>query len=200
MTEEYQYSLWFMIDPSGTGYAHRYSTALINGLLKNPEFFDMFVRRTAYHLDNTFSEETVLSRISDFRVLLDDEIQRNIDKWGKSYKSWTWQTTILKNFVTDRNDSGKTRKEQLVAEYKKLFSLTDTAIEYYFYMSEEEREEFDLAMELGLIENAEDIFAYSYIVSDGSEDSDSVADEVLDPEELGDEQFEEEAGVELYET
>ena len=197
MTEDYQYSLWFMIDPSGTGYAHRYSTALINGLLKNSEFFDMFMRRTAFHLDNTFSADVVLSRVSEFRTLLIGEIERNIEKWGKSYNSWTWQTTVLKNFVTDRNDSGKTRKEQLVSEIRRLFSLTDTAVEYYFYMTDEQRSEFDVAAELGLIENVDDIFSYVCPVPDKTGENVSDETDMSDPELFKNEPLENEVETDL---
>lgn len=160
MTEEYSYSLWFIIDPEGTGYAHKYNTKLINGLLRSPEFVDMFLRRFAYHLDNTFQAELVCEKVDEFRSLIGDEIRRNIDKWGNSYNSWDWQTKVIKYFVTDKNDSGLTRKDQLVSEIQQLFSLTDTATEYYFYMTDEQRAEFDLTVELGLVENAEEIFAY----------------------------------------
>ena len=89
-------------------------------------------------------------------------LKRNIDKWGNSYNSWDWQTKVIKYFVTDKNDSGLTRKEQLISEIQQLFSLTDTAIEYYFYMTDEQRSEFDLTVELGLVENAAEIFAYTH--------------------------------------
>lgn len=162
MTEDYAYSLWFIIDPEGTGYAHKYNTKLINGLLRSPEFFDMFLRRFSYHLDNTFQADLVCDKVDEFRELIGDEIKRNIDKWGNSYNSWDWQTKVIKYFVTDKNDSGLTRKEQLISEIQQLFSLTDTAIEYYFYMTDEQRAEFDLTVELGLVENAAEIFAYTH--------------------------------------
>lgn len=162
MTEDYNYSLWFMIDPEGTGYAHKYNTKLINGLLRSPEFFDMFLRRFAYHLDNTFEQDHIVSQVDYFRSLIGDEIRRNIDKWGNSYNSWDWQTKVIKYFVTDKNDSGLTRKDQLISEITTLFSLTDKAVEYYFYMTDDQRAEFDLAVELGLIENAEEIFIYTH--------------------------------------
>ncbi len=160
-TEFGTYGLWFMIDPQGTGYAHKYNTALINSLLRSPEFFDMFLRRFAYHLDNTFSPERVSLGVDHFRNLIGGEIVRNINRWGSSYNTWDWQTKVIKNFVTNKNDTGKTRKEQLVAEIKDLFSLTDPAVDYYFYMTDEERQEFDTALELGLIENPDEIFVYT---------------------------------------
>ena len=175
-TEYGTYGLWYMIDPQGTGYAHRYSTTLINSLLRSPEFFDMFLRRFSYHLDNTFAADRVIAGVDRFRDLIGGEIVRNIGKWGNSYTSWDRQTKVIKNFVTDNNDTGKTRKEQLVSEIKTLFSLTDTAVNYYFYMTDDERAEFDAAMSLGLIENSEEIFVYAH-------PSDLLTEEQSAPEE-----------------
>ena len=165
------YGLFYMIDPEGTGYAHKYSTVLINRLLRSPDFFDMFLRRFAFHLDNTFAADRIIPEVDSFRQLIGDEIVRNINRWGSTYNTWDWQTKVIKNFVTDNYDSGKTRKEQLISEIRSLFSLSDTALEYYFYMTEEERAEFDTVMSLGLIENSEDIFAYTH-------PADAVADEL----------------------
>ncbi len=170
------YGLWYMIDPEGTGYAHKYSTVLINRLLRSPEFFDMFLRRFAYHLDNTFSADRIISGVDSFRQLIGGEIVRNIGRWGSTYNTWDWQTKVIKNFVTDNYDTGKTRKEQLVSEIKALFSLSDTAVEYYFYMTEDERTEFDTVLSLGLIENSDDIFTYTL-------PADAVADDLPEFEE-----------------
>ena len=163
------YGLFYMIDPSGTGYAHRYSTTLINSLLRSPVFFDMFLRRFSFHLNNTFAPDRVISYVDSFKTLLGGEIERNIAKWGNSLNTWNGQTRVIKYFVTDNNDTGKTRKEVLVSEIKNLFSLTDTAVEYYFYMTDDQRAEFDAAVSLGLTENPEEIFAYSlsYAASPG---------------------------------
>ena len=131
----------------------------------------MFLRRFAFHLDNTFAADRIIPEVDSFRQLIGDEIVRNINRWGSTYNTWDWQTKVIKNFVTDNYDSGKTRKEQLISEIRSLFSLSDTAVEYYFYMTEEERAEFDTVMSLGLIENSEDIFAYTH-------PADAVADEL----------------------
>ena len=132
LADDVTYGLWFIINPEGTGYMKKINTDLINSLLKNPEFFDMFLTRFAYHLNNTFEQERVVSMIKDLQSVIEPEIRRNIDKWGYNYASWNWQIQSMIEFVTDVDGKGTTRKEQLLEEIKTVFNLSDETIEYYF--------------------------------------------------------------------
>ena len=132
LADDVTYGLWFIINPEGTGYMKKINTDLINSLLKNPEFFDVFLTRFAYHLNNTFEQERVVSMIKDLQSVIEPEIRRNIDKWGYNYASWNWQIQSMIEFVTDVDGKGTTRKEQLLEEIKTVFNLSDETIEYYF--------------------------------------------------------------------
>jgi len=144
LTDDTSYGLAFMIDTEGTGYAHKFSTTMINELLKNPEFFDMFLRRFAYQLDVTFSEERVTETVKYYKELLYGEIERNIEKWGNNLSTYSWQTKSIIEYINQNNDTKKTRKQQLVEEIQAIFGLDDEVIEYYFYMTEEERQLYDM--------------------------------------------------------
>ena len=137
LADDVSYGLWFMIDPEGTGYMKKFNTDLINSLLKNEEFFDMFLTRFAYHLDNTFEQERVISEIEKLQTLIEPEIRRNIDKWGYNYASWDWQVQSMIEYVVDVDGKGKTRKEQLLEEIQQIFSLDEETMKYYFFPEEE---------------------------------------------------------------
>lgn len=132
LADDVNYGLWFMIDPEGTGYMKKFNTDLINALLKNAEFYDMFLTRFAYHLNNTFEQERVVSEIESIKAVVEPEIMRNIDKWGYSYSSWDWQIRSMIEFVTDVDGKGTTRKEQLLEEIKTVFQLDEDTFNYYF--------------------------------------------------------------------
>ncbi len=132
LADDVTYGLWFMIDPEGTGYMKKFNTDLINSLLKNNEFRDMFFTRFDYHLNNTFAEDRVTEKILELKALIEPEIRRNIDKWGYNYASWSWQVQSMIEFVTDVDGKGTSRKEQLLEEIRQIFQMDDETFDYYF--------------------------------------------------------------------
>ena len=145
LADDVTYGLWFMIDPEGTGYMKKYNTDLINSLLKNDEFKDMFFTRFAYHLNNTFAEERITEEVLKLKEIIEPEIRRNIDKWGYSYASWSWQVQSMIEFVTDVDGKGTSRKEQLLEEIRQIFQLDDETFDYYFAEKDETENEDALA-------------------------------------------------------
>ncbi len=137
LADDPNYSLWFMIDPEGTGYMKKFNTDLINSLLKNEEFKDMFLTRFAYHLNNTFDSVRIADKIDEIKSLIEPEMLRNIAKWGYSYNSWSWQIQSMVEFVTDVDGKGKTRKQQLLEEIQQIFMLDEESMSYYFAENEE---------------------------------------------------------------
>lgn len=132
LSDDTSYGLWFIINPEGTGYMKKFNTNLINALLKNSEFFDMFLRRFAYHLNNTFETAHVLESIYELKELIQPEIGRNIEKWGYNYSSWEWQIGLMVDFVENSDGKGMTRKEQLLNEIRSIFELDEETFNYYF--------------------------------------------------------------------
>ena len=137
LADDPSYGLWFMIDPEGTGYMKKFNTDLINSLLMNAEFRDMFLTRFNYHLDNTFSADRITEKIMELKSVIEPEIRRNIDKWGYNYASWSWQIQSMIEFVTNVDGKGMTRKDQLLEEIRQIFQLDDATFDHYFTEIEE---------------------------------------------------------------
>lgn len=138
LADDPTFGLFYVINPEGTGYMKKYNTDLINSLLKNAEFRDMFLTRFAYHLDNTFGEERVTAEIDALKAVIEPEMKRNISKWGYDMSSWKWQVSQMKGFVTEDNGTGKTRKEQLLEEIRTVLGLSEEEFEHYFGTETEE--------------------------------------------------------------
>lgn len=107
------------LNPEGTGSDNRFSTALINSLLKNPEFKQKFIAEFSYQLENVWTPEIVNSYIDDFSSILSNDIQRDRDLYGHgSYAEWESSVKALRSFIEKR--------EQYVVKYvKTYFDLTD---------------------------------------------------------------------------
>lgn len=135
MSETLSYGIWFMIDPEGTGYAHRYSTVLINGLLKNESYRKLFYERLAYCLDHVYTQERITEAIDGFISVIGADINKNINRWGKSYSNWTYQVSLMRDFISTHNNRGKTRKMQMLDEAYRLFELTPEDMQTYFGVS-----------------------------------------------------------------
>lgn len=113
-----------VFNPEGTGAGRMFSTTIQMGLLRNDEFRDKFLRRFAYHLNNTFQTEHVISVIDTLASGIEPEIQRNFKKWTGSYSLWKDCVKKLKDFVKDRPYYVKMHIQQ-------YFGLTDDQMREY---------------------------------------------------------------------
>lgn len=129
------YKLYYLIKPEGTGYESKFNNDLIKALLTNAEFADLFLKRYAYHLNNTFAEERVISSINGFYNLLQPEMTRNCELWSLRMSDWKWYISTLRDFVKDGNI---TRKDVLITEAAEIFALSEEQVNMYFYMESEE--------------------------------------------------------------
>ena len=119
-----------MLNPAGNGANNMFSTALINGLLKNKDFRNLFVKRLEYLMKNIWSTERVLSMIDKFSDAIKDEIPRNTERWEAS-REWATQVEYLRQFT-------KARQALLKNEFatdsnlRKLIALTDEELNRCF--------------------------------------------------------------------
>jgi spore coat protein CotH len=97
-------TVWFMINPSGTGAGGSFSTRLINGLLKNDEFRSQFIERFAWHLKNTFATDRVISIIDELAAEIEPEMAMNVERWERpeSVAAWKSYVDVLRNFARRR--------------------------------------------------------------------------------------------------
>jgi hypothetical protein len=109
------------LNPQGNGVGHRFSTALILGLLKNEEFKDKFIKRFVYHATVTFETSRVLQRIEDLHNNIEPYMARDKEKFPKdagNVTTWHKQLDILKKFA-------QIRPEMNLKYLQKYFNLSD---------------------------------------------------------------------------
>ncbi len=113
-----------VFNPEGTGAGNWFSTTVQMGLLQNDEFRDRFLKRFAYHLNNTFEPNRVISYIDELASEIEPEIPRNFKKWKGSYSLWKDCVQKLKDFVIGRPYYVKMYLQQ-------YFGLTDEQMQEY---------------------------------------------------------------------
>lgn len=96
-------------------------------VLKNKDYQDYFLKRLAYQLENTLSDENVLARIDELQEILRPEMERERARWGGSVSSWEYSVDKLRAFVTDRS-----RSRELIDDFSLYFGLTEAEKEAYF--------------------------------------------------------------------
>jgi hypothetical protein len=101
---------------------------MINGLLKNPEFKEQFIRRIAWQINNIWTEENVSARIDELESLIAHDMKRDCVKHEKNYSHWQSYVASLRTFAPSRN-------KQLPKIVQQHFGLTDAQMrEYGFVM------------------------------------------------------------------
>ena len=112
------------LNPNGTGSEDRFSTALINGLLRNEGFREQFLRRFAWQMQNVWAPERVIAAIDAYEQALLPEMQRDCAKWGGSVSNWQSQVNALRTFA-------ERRANYVISHVKSYFSLSDADLRTY---------------------------------------------------------------------
>lgn len=107
------------LNPAGTGSLNRFSTALINGLLKNTSFKEKFLKRMAWQINNIWTEESVYGRIDELKQMLSADMVRDCKKWNLSHSNWEKHIERLRNFQ-------KNRPAEMYRQIKNHFKLSDS--------------------------------------------------------------------------
>lgn len=112
------------LNPNGTGSEDRFSTALINGLLRNEGFREQFLRRFAWQIQNVWAPERVIAAIDAYEQAILPEMQRDCAKWGGSVSNWQSQVNALRTFA-------ERRANYVISHVKSYFSLSDADLRTY---------------------------------------------------------------------
>lgn len=113
-----------VFNPIGTGAGNWFSTTVQMGLLQNDSFRNQFLTRFAYHMNNTFETQRVLSMIDELAEGIEPEIKRNYNRWTGSYSLWKSCVQKLKDFIT-------ARPHYVNMYIKQYFNLTDEEMRSY---------------------------------------------------------------------
>ncbi|MCF0135481.1 MAG: lamin tail domain-containing protein [Lachnospiraceae bacterium] len=95
------------------------------GLLQNPEFRDRFLKRLAYLLGTTLSDENVLARIDELTRELEPEMPRERQTWEGSMDGWYYRIGELKDFAHGR-------AEEVIWDFADYLGLSSQDVQSYF--------------------------------------------------------------------
>jgi hypothetical protein len=71
-------------------------------LEENSEFRNLYFARYADHLNKVFSCENMNKVLDSLLAIIEPEMPRHIDRWGRSFEEWQDNVEILKAFVNER--------------------------------------------------------------------------------------------------
>lgn len=90
----------------GTYYANPpSSTFLFRNLLKNTDFRNEFIQRSAGFMNTIFTPERILAVIDSLKSLIEPEIPRHIQKWEQSTSfnsGWSYHVNVMNEFTVER--------------------------------------------------------------------------------------------------
>ncbi|UKS25801.1 CotH kinase family protein [Paenibacillus sp. HWE-109] len=78
------------------------SPAILQQLIKNDTFREQFLTRFAFHLQQTFQSDRVISVIDAIYNQMKPEMGRHLDKWGGSMAEWETNVDGLRKFAKER--------------------------------------------------------------------------------------------------
>ena len=100
------------------------SKTLVVCLLKNPEFRDQFLTRMAWQINHIWTEENINARIDEIKALIETDLVKDCQRWGKSYTYWEQSVQTLRNFAAKRNS-------YLLPYIQNYFGLTQAQMAQY---------------------------------------------------------------------
>ncbi len=112
------------LNPNGTGSMDRFSTALINGLLRNSGFREKFLRRFGWQLTNVWAEERVLAAIDSYEQAILPEMERDCEHWNLRFSDWQQEVEGVRTFA-------RRRTEYVISHLKTYFSLSEDDLREY---------------------------------------------------------------------
>ncbi|MDD3244135.1 MAG: CotH kinase family protein, partial [Eubacteriales bacterium] len=122
---------WNMIeeffDPNGHGVGNNFYTHIQCGLLQNAAWKEAFLKRYAWHINNTFQPERLNALVDQMAAEIRTEMPRHIARWGKptSTDSWEKQVTQLKQMLTEK-------RAITIEDLKETFSISDAKMKELF--------------------------------------------------------------------
>lgn len=98
----------------------------LTALLHNGEFKDMFLRRFAYHCDNTFQQEKVLALLHEYDSAVRPETERHFLRWGLKPITYVYNYNQMERLLE------ADRVAEMKRSVKLKLDLSDAEYQFYF--------------------------------------------------------------------
>ena len=100
---------------------------LFRAAVASVEGRDTFLKRYSYLMNTILNEQSVITAIDGLVSVIESEMARDRERWGKSLSGWESAVERLRNYVRD----GK-RTNRVLADLADYFDLTEVEMEMYF--------------------------------------------------------------------
>ena len=122
--------------PNGHGVGNWFPTTITYNLWKNSEFRDLYLKRFAYHLKNTFQPERLNKILDEVSSLVRGEMPKQIKRWNSelsaqgygslsSMSAWDNKLKLMKTMLANRH-------KLVISNLKSQFKLSDAEYKKYF--------------------------------------------------------------------
>lgn len=99
---------------------------MINSLLKNNEFRDLFLQRLSHHIKNTFSTKNASAVFDNLVAQIRPEMKRNCERWPQlSYEQWEKNVTAFREKFKDK-------PKTMLDDLRNYLHVTDAENKKYF--------------------------------------------------------------------
>jgi hypothetical protein len=93
-------------------------------LLNNSDFRNSFIERFAYHLQHTFEPEKVVARIDYLAANIEDEMPRQVERWGGSVDRWYYEIEQMREFA-------RLRPAVVTEHIRRKFNLSEAEMQIF---------------------------------------------------------------------
>lgn len=98
-------------------------------LMDNDEYRDYFIRRTAWQINNVWTEENIIERIDQIQAMIAEDMVKDTKRWNTRYSTWEREVEELREFARERTG-------YLVPILQDYFGLTDQQMKDYGFPME----------------------------------------------------------------
>ena len=98
-------------------------TLMLKKLLTNQEFKCLFVSRYADLMNTVYSPSNYNGVVDSIKALLNDDMNRHFDRWGRDYDSWEGEIGSVKSFIDNRRGNVRDHITSTIAGAGELSDL-----------------------------------------------------------------------------
>lgn len=72
-------------------------------MMRNKDFREKFLTRLAWQMNNVWTEENILARVSELEALIETDLIKDCERWERRYPDWQNHLENIRTFARERN-------------------------------------------------------------------------------------------------
>lgn len=93
-------------------------------MIHNEAFREKFLTRLAWQMNNIWTEDNILARISEIEAQIGEDLKKDCERWGYRYTDWQTHVERVRTFARERN-------AYMLKYVQSYFGLTDEEMRAY---------------------------------------------------------------------